>query len=132
MKEAGLLETRVPFTPAAGTPGLAMPSTPAGKVPDSSKTAAGDADVLESAIEVAQEMEDIQSVKEEMLTVEDIEQQASNVSLFPLDLVQRGLVEIESCSGSSSSDSSLRVPTWRNYNYLHTQRAQQNLKLSVV
>ena len=51
-------------------------------------------------------MEDLQSVKEEALTFEDIENQADGISLFPLESVQAGLVEIESSSGSSSESSS--------------------------
>ena len=46
-------------------------------------------------------------MKEEALDLADVESHAGDVSLFPLSVVQHGLVEIESSSGSSSESSSL-------------------------
>ena len=106
MKEFGILQTPAAMTPAPRTPGILAPMAPTVESEATAKIVHPESSALDDALEVAQELEDLQSVKEEMLTVEDIEKEAVNVSLFPLDVVQKGLVEIESSSGSSSDSSS--------------------------
>ena len=106
MKEFGVLQTPAAMTPAPTTPGILAPSAPTVASEATGKIVEPGSSVLDEALEVAHELEDLQSVKEEMLTVEDIEREAVNVSLFPLTMVQQGLVEIESSSGSSSDSSS--------------------------
>ena len=106
MKEFGILQTPAAATPAPRTPGILAPIAPTVESEATGKVVQPESSALDDVLEVAQELEDLQSVKEEMLTVEDIEKEAVNVSLFPLAMVQQGLVEIESSSGSSSDSSS--------------------------
>ena len=106
MKEHGILQTPAMGTPVPCTPGMVMRSDPPGVVVSESRATQVASQALETAIEEAQEVEDMQSVKEEALTLEDVERHACDVSLFPLEVVQHGLVEIESSSGSDSESSS--------------------------
>ena len=104
MKEFGIMQTPAIGTPAPRTPGVVLPSVPQpAPVVEGEQTSAN---VLSAAIEAAQCLEDLQSVKEEQLTLEEAENQAENVSLFPLEAVQSGLVQIDSSSGSESDSSS--------------------------
>ncbi len=107
MQEFGIMQTPAAATPPAPrTPGLVALCAPPMVAPDAARIVQPDAVALDSAIEAAQDLEDLQSVKEESLTLENIESQAENITLFPLGVVQQGLVEIESSSGSSSDSSS--------------------------
>lgn len=81
-----------------------------------------------AAIEAAQCLDNLQSVKEEQLTLEDVENQAENVSLFPLEAVQSGLVQIDSSSGSerdSSSYDSSDEPAREPATFLHPRYSEE-------
>ena len=106
MKEFGIMGTPTATTPMPRTPGLVAPLAPSLEVQEEERIVQHDAAALEDAIEVAQGFEDLESVKEETLSLENIEKEAESITLFPLDVVQQGLVEIESSSGSSSDSSS--------------------------
>ncbi len=95
----------MPATPAPRTPGLFVPNVPTPAAPVVSRELHTETRVLDAAIEEAQGLEDLQSVKEELLSQEEIEKHAENLTLFPLDLLQQGLIEIESSSGSDSDSS---------------------------
>ena len=88
------------------TPGLIVPNVQTPVAPVVSREPHVETRVLDAALEEAQGLEDIQSVKEELLSQEEIEKQAENLTLFPLDLLQQGLIQIESSSGSDSDSSS--------------------------
>ena len=106
MKEFGIMGTPAAATPMPRTPGLVAPCAPSSDVREEARIVQPDVTALDDAIETAQGLEDFESVKEETLTLENIESQAENITLFPLGVVQQGLVEIESSSGSSSDSSS--------------------------
>ena len=106
MKEFGIIQTPVPATPAPMTPGLIVPNVQTPVAPVVSRELHAETRVLDAALEEAQGLEDLQSVKEELLSQEEIEKQAENLTLFPLDLLQQGLIQIESSSGSDSDSSS--------------------------
>ena len=81
-----------------------------------------------AAIEAAQCLENLQSAKEGQLTLEDVENQAENVSLFPLEAVQSGLVQIDSSSGSerdSSSYDSSDEPAREPATFLHPRYSEE-------
>ena len=106
MKEFGILQTPAAMTPAPRTPGLLAPALNVEQIQSAPLKKGVEATALEGAIEDAQNLEDLQSVKEEFLSMEDVEGNAGGLSLFPVDMVQSGLVEIESSSGSDSDSSS--------------------------
>ena len=95
-----------PFaTPCARTPKplATQPVTPLPPVP----VADLGANAIEKAAEEVNDAGDLESVKEEQLDEAQICAAASNISLFDLNMVENGVVEIDSSSGSSSdSDSS--------------------------
>eukprot|EP00435_Cladocopium_sp_Y103_P055737 s2737_g18.t1 len=105
MRDYGIVSTPAAFTPvgAARTPLPMVTPVPAvgvdGAAPD-------DSAVIKQALEGAVEAEEIQSVKEEQLDAQMLESAADQLSLFPVEVVAAGVVEIESSSGSDSSSSS--------------------------
>ena len=107
MREFGVLQTPAMGTPVPCTPGVMKQVDPPGLVVSESGITQPASQALEVAFEEAQQIEELQSVKEEALDLADVESHAGDVSLFPLSVVQHGLVEIESSSGSSSESSSL-------------------------
>lgn len=105
MKEFGIVTTPAPFTPAgaARTPVFApkqvetcLPVEPC--VAESS--------AVEEAVKAAVECEELQSIKEEQLDLEVVEAAANELTLYPVEVVSAGVVEIESSSGSDSESSS--------------------------
>ena len=101
MKEFGMNVTPAPFTPfGLKTPAVLAPATP-NLVSGASDLQKG---VLGHAIENMLDIEDIQSVKEELGDVEGAAEAADMLSVFPLEIVQKGVIEIDSSSGSSSGD----------------------------
>mmetsp|Transcript_28330 Transcript_28330/g.46610 ORF Transcript_28330/g.46610 Transcript_28330/m.46610 type:complete len:825 (+) Transcript_28330:1-2475(+) len=104
MRDYGLVRTPMPFTPvcAARTPGVQE----VGQPPAEAAAAAAEVDTVKAAVEAAVEAEEIQSVKEEVLDEALLEKAAEDLTLFPVECVSAGVVEIESSSGSSSSSSS--------------------------
>ena len=101
MKEFGLNVTPAPFTPfGLKTPAVFVPATP-NLVSGASDLQKG---ALGHAIENMLDIEDIQSVKEELGDVEGAAEAADMLSVFPLEIVQKGVIEIDSSSGSSSGD----------------------------
>eukprot|EP00435_Cladocopium_sp_Y103_P045867 s1982_g13.t1 len=106
MKEFGIVSTPAPFTPAmaARTPlGPTVEPAEAKPVqqPEQQEKAAVDA-----AVEEAANLEDLQSVKEEEMNTRTLEEAAAELTLYPVELVSAGVVEIESSSGSDSETSS--------------------------
>ena len=96
-----------PFaTPCAKTPAphaVVMPSTPFPPVPP----LAAQREVVDKALDEMNAAGDAESVKEELLDEAQIASAAEKVSLFDLQMVEEGIIEIDSSSGSgSSSDSS--------------------------
>eukprot|EP00435_Cladocopium_sp_Y103_P012100 s580_g3.t1 len=61
---------------------------------------------VKQAVDESVEIEELQSVKEEQLDAQMLEAAADKLSLFPVEVVAAGVVEIESSSGSESSSSS--------------------------
>ena len=93
-----------PFaTPCMRTPGVlglgAQPETPFPEV----RASGLQADPVEKALEEVNEAGDVESIKEELSDNGQIEAAAAHISLFPLDIVDRGVVELDSSSGSGSS-----------------------------
>ena len=78
-----------------------------------------DHEALSQAIEAAVVTEELQSAKEEKLDESMLETAAERLTLFPVELVAAGVVEIESSCGSDSSstssesDSSSSIPGGR-------------------
>ena len=71
------------------------------------KKAMAPTDLVEKALEEVNLAGDVESIKEELGDENQIAAAASSISLFPLDIVDQGVVELDSSSGSeSSSDSS--------------------------
>ena len=70
------------------------------------ETSARKVDAVAAATEQALELEELQSVKEEMLDQQSIENAAGELTVFPIEAVASGIVEIESSSGSDSDSSS--------------------------
>lgn len=64
-------------------------------------------EAINAAVEDAQNLQDLESVKEELFDEHACVQASANLSLFPQELVDAGLIAVDSSSGSdSSSDSS--------------------------
>eukprot|EP00438_Fugacium_kawagutii_P024211 Skav223072 [mRNA] locus=scaffold419:156706:166109:+ [translate_table: standard] len=106
MEAMGIPNTPVPFTPAIGlktpvvqaaVPATPMPATPVLEKHDS---------VMASVEETMNDLEDIKSVKDELLDEVTASAAAGELSLFPVELVSSGAIQIESSSGSDSDDSS--------------------------
>ena len=96
-----------PFaTPCAKTPApnaTAMPSTPFPPLPP----LVAQSEVVDKTVEEMNVAGDAERVKEELLDEAQIASAAEKVSLFELQLLGEGIIEIDSSSGSgSSSDSS--------------------------
>jgi hypothetical protein len=105
MKEFGVISTPAPFTPAiaARTPVQQMTTM---QVAFKTDEPVRDAEAVTQAVAAAVELEELQSVKEEQLDVQVLEQAADGISLFPLEVVSAGVVEIDSSTGSESDSSS--------------------------
>ena len=94
-------------TPCARTPrpggAIAQPVTPLPPVPALDKSA----NAVDTALEDVNIAGDAESIKEEVLDLAQVEAAASKISLFDLEVVDTGVVELDSSSGSESdSDSS--------------------------
>ena len=105
MKEFGVISTPAPFTPASAA------RTPVQQTATSEETSKTDgpvqhAEVVTQAVAAAVELEELQSVMEEQMDVQVLEQAADAISLFPLEVVSVGVVEIDSSTGSESDSSS--------------------------
>ena len=105
MREFGLIRTPMPATPtcAARTP-LGPTAVTVAVSHQPAQTQGMDA--VTEAVQAAVAMEEQQSVKEEDLDSSLVESAADKLTLFPVELVAAGVVEIESSSGSDSSSSS--------------------------
>eukprot|EP00435_Cladocopium_sp_Y103_P035683 s1901_g9.t1 len=105
MREYGIISTPAAVTPvpAARTP---LPVVQQADAVPTSGALASDSAVVKEALEEAVEIEELQSVKEEELDNKMLEDAADRPSLFPVEVVCSGVVEIESSSGSDSSSSS--------------------------
>ena len=102
MKEFGVISTPAGMTPFGGprTPVIG-PATP---VPPTAQPDNLAEDVVGTAIQEAADLEDAQSVKKETFeNSEAFEKAAEELTLFPASLVDTGVVEIVSSSGSESS-----------------------------
>eukprot|EP00435_Cladocopium_sp_Y103_P068453 s116_g31.t1 len=99
-----------PFaTPAMRTPAPAAgpaPCTPFPPVPPLPDGTIEPEHVIDQAAEEVNVANDVESVKEELLDERQIAAAADQVSLFDLQLVGQGIVEIDSSSGSDSSSDS--------------------------
>eukprot|EP00435_Cladocopium_sp_Y103_P002600 s4578_g1.t1 len=106
MKEYGIVSTPAPFTPAmaARTP-LGPAAEPMTSKPDQ-PLAQQEKAAVDAAVEEAANLEDLQSVKEEEMNTTTLEEAAAELTLYPVELVSAGVVEIESSSGSDSESSS--------------------------
>eukprot|EP00435_Cladocopium_sp_Y103_P016340 s3870_g4.t1 len=106
MRGYGLVSTPAPFTPAmaARTPvgPVAEPET----APVVQKIEERGKEVVDSAVAAAADVEDLQSVKEEEWNAKTLEDAAAELTLYPVELVSAGVVEIESSSGSDSESTS--------------------------
>jgi len=93
-------------TPCARTPRPVavgpQPVTPLPPVPVLDKPL----DAVEEAVEAVNIAGDLESVKEEQISLEQVEAAASSISLFDLEIVDKGIVELDSSSGSESESSS--------------------------
>ena len=105
MREFGLIRTPMPATPtcAARTP-LGPTAVTVAVSHQPAQTQGMDA--VTEAVQAAVAMEEQQSVKEEELDSSLVESAADKLTLFPVELVAAGVVEIELSSGSDSSSSS--------------------------
>ena len=105
MREFGLIRTPMPATPtcAARTP-LGPTAVTVAVSHQPAQTQGMDA--VTEAVQAAVAMEEQQSVKEKDLDSSLVESAADKLTLFPVELVAAGVVEIESSSGSDSSSSS--------------------------
>ena len=101
-----MIRTPAPFTPAAAprTPAPTQ-AAPVEVLPDKPEEHAV-GDTLGEALEAAVELAELQSVKNEELDQAIMESAAERLTLFPVELVAAGVVQIESSSGSDSSSSS--------------------------
>ena len=110
MRDLGVVSTPLPFTPAAA------PMTPM-PVHQRTLAPAADAEVIKgeaavaAAVAEAVEVEELQSVKEEQLDLSMMEQAADDISLFPVEVVSAGVVQIDSSSGSDDESSSTSSDT---------------------
>eukprot|EP00435_Cladocopium_sp_Y103_P074715 s4_g50.t1 len=66
---------------------------------------------VSSAVEAAADLEDLQSVKEEERSAKHLEDAAGDLTLYPVEIVSAGVVEIESSSGSDSDSVNRHRPT---------------------
>lgn len=118
MKEFGVLRTPTPFTPA-GAPKTPVPQVVVEQPEEHTPKGERDHEALSQAIEAAVVTEELQSAKEEKLDESMLETAAERLTLFPVELVAAGFVEIESSCGSDSSstssesDSSSSIPGGR-------------------
>ena len=118
MKDFGLVSTPVPFTPAMAAQTPVAPPVLVQPVAPLVAERPADGQAVDAAVEEAVQLEELQSAKEEDLGQEALEAAAQDLTLFPIELVTAGVVEIESSSGSDSdsstsssqSDSSSDVP----------------------
>eukprot|EP00435_Cladocopium_sp_Y103_P020392 s3652_g5.t1 len=121
MREYGLVSTPAPFTPAAAakTPLVQVPFTPAAaaktplgpvvehaEAPLVQKLEEREQAAVATAVGAAADVEDLQSVKEEEWNAKSLEDAAAELTLYPVEIVAAGVVEIESSSGSDSESSS--------------------------
>ena len=106
MKEYGIISTPAPFTlvAAARTPMAPVPVALPQSVGPQQETV--DKEAVDNAVSSALQLEELQSVKEEDLDQSTLEQAAAELTLFPIEVVAAGVVEIESSSGSDSSTTS--------------------------
>ena len=111
MKEYGIISTPAPFTPvaAAMTPMAPVPVALPQSVGPRQETV--DKEAVDNAVSSALQLEELQSVKEEDLDQSTLEQAAAELTLFPIEVVAAGVVEIESSSGSDSSTTSTESET---------------------
>ena len=105
MKEFGIVSTPVPFTPAAA-PKTPLPCAAVPSFAEEQHEPAKAEGAVAAAVASAVELEELQSVKEEQLDLSLVEQAADSISLFPLEVVSSGVVQIDSSSGSDSDSSS--------------------------
>ena len=93
-------------TPCARTPRPCVagpqPVTPLPPVPVMDRPM----DVVEAAVDAVNLAGDMESVKEEQTSLEQVEAAASSISLFDLEIVDTGVVELDSSSGSESESTS--------------------------
>ena len=104
MRELGVISTPPPLTPrlAATMPVLSQPAAPSSHA---QVVAAAGEIAVDAAVGAALELEELQSVKEEQLDLQTLEEAADRLTLFPVELVSAGVIEIESSSGSDSDSS---------------------------
>jgi hypothetical protein len=93
-------------TPCARTPRPGafgpQPVTPLPPVPVLDKPS----DAVDAAVEAVNIAGDVESIKEEQTSLEQVEAAASSISLFDLKIVDTGVVELDSSSGSESESTS--------------------------
>lgn len=101
------LSTPAAFTPVfTGNVQAATPHVVQQDLGAEIRKPAEDEQALSQAVEVMQELEDFDMIKEELVDEDACIRASASLSLFPQELVDCGLVEIESSSGSDSSSSS--------------------------
>eukprot|EP00435_Cladocopium_sp_Y103_P038535 s2564_g10.t1 len=106
MRDFGIISTPAAFTPVAATR-APLPVVPQIQpVSTAEAVATVESTAVKAALEEAVECEELQSVKEEELDTQVLEAAADKLTLFPVEVVSAGVVEIESSSGSDSSSSS--------------------------
>eukprot|EP00435_Cladocopium_sp_Y103_P002544 s1319_g1.t1 len=105
MKEFGILNTPAPFTPAMAARTPLAPVAEKSVAPVIEEVAKVEKQAVDMAVEEAANLEDLQSVKDEEFNTQSVEAAATELSLFPVELVAAGVVEIESSSGSDSESS---------------------------
>lgn len=107
MVELGIPSTPAPFTPLVGlrtpVPVARVPQTP---LPAPSGEPEVVAEPMAEVAEVMNQLEDVQSVKEEMLDDAEASAAAEQLTLFPIEMVENGAIQIDSSSGSDSEESS--------------------------
>eukprot|EP00971_Amphidinium_carterae_P005071 101384-Amphidinium_carterae.2 len=74
----------------------------AGEVLAGKEDLASQVDVLDKVVEEVNVEGDVESIKEEFGELHDVEKAVAEISLFDLRLVEQGVVEIDSSSGSDS------------------------------
>eukprot|EP00435_Cladocopium_sp_Y103_P017363 s2638_g4.t1 len=105
MKEYGIINTPLPFTPVAAAKTPVPPHVESAPALEGPAAVVEEKQAVDAAIEAAANLEDLQSVKEEELNAQAVEAAASELTLYPVEIVSAGVVEIESSSGSDSESS---------------------------
>ena len=105
MRDFGLVSTPAPCTPA-GAAKTPLPTVPGPTAEHGSGSPHVDSAAVAEALESAAGLEELQSAKEELLDNEMVESAADRLTLYPVEVVAAGVVQIDSSSGSDSTSSS--------------------------